>query len=217
MNQIMKMNKILVDNEICELKDFNGKLEFKNNSKVVIDGNCKVYVNKNINDLEFILNDNANLDIVFFDSDKCSDTKLIFNQNNSSYLKIKDLFESSSIIKHEVYINVNGNNSFADLNISCVSNKNSINIIEQINVNKESRNNEATERVKGLVDGGNIEVLPNMCISTNDIVANHFVTISSYDTDSLFYLQSKGLTEEKAKNLIKKSYLYNEYRGDEYE
>ena len=56
-----------------------------------------------------------------------------------------------------------------------------------------------------------------MCISTNDIVANHFVTISSYDTDSLFYLQSKGLTEEKAKNLIKKSYLYNEYRGDEYE
>ena len=212
----MKMNKLLVD-KLCELKDFNGILEINNDSKIVVDGNCKIYVDKNINNLEFVLNDNSNLDIVFYDDDKSSDTKLIFNQNNFTNLKIKDLFESNSTIKHEVYINVNGNDSFADLNISCISNKNTISIVEQINVSEESKNNEAAERVRGLVNGGSIEVLPNMCISTNDIVANHFVTISSYDPNSLFYLESRGLDEKTAKNLIKKSYLYNEYRGEEYE
>ena len=213
----MKMNKMIVDKDLCELNNYNGELEIKNNSKIVIDGNCKIYVNKNTNNLEFDLKDYANLNIVFYDTDKSGETQLVFNQNNSTCLKIKDLFESSSLVNHAVYINVNGNDSYADLIISCVSNKNQINIIEQINVNEESKNNIANERVRGLVDGGNIEVLPNMCISTNDIVANHFVTISSYDPNSLFYLESRGLSKDQAKSLIKKSYLYNEYRGEEYE
>ena len=115
MNQIMKMNKILVDNEICELKDFNGKLEFKNNSKVVIDGNCKVYVNKNINDLEFILNDNANLDIVFFDSDKCSDTKLIFNQNNSSFASDNIVRNAEAFYNKELYFKQKVNDKIENL------------------------------------------------------------------------------------------------------
>ena len=64
-----------------------------------------------------------------------------------------------------------------------------------------------TENLKGLKEGGNILIEPILEIDTNEVEASHFVTIGTYDEESLLYLNSLGIKENDAKKLLKKSFM----------
>ena len=72
---------------------------------------------------------------------------------------------------------------------------------------KLTKNNVITEDIKGLNHGGKITILPQMEINTHDILANHLVTISALNNNDLFYLQSKGISEAKAQEIILKGFI----------
>ena len=46
-----------------------------------------------------------------------------------------------------------------------------------------------------------------MEINTNEVIANHYVTISSISKDDLFYLMSKGLSKSLSEKIILKGFL----------
>jgi hypothetical protein len=204
------MNKILIDNNEHILNSYNGQVLFNvNKCRLTFNGINHLFVNNFDNiDLELILNDEAKVNITFLNLDKKSDCQINITQKNKTYLELYDVFASSVFLTESIIDNIMGNNNDTIIKIHCVSNKDKINILEQVNAYQSTKDNVATEEVKGLCSGGKIRVLPNMEISTSDVVANHFVTISSYDKDELFYLMSKGLKENDAKNLLKKGILY---------
>lgn len=50
-------------------------------------------------------------------------------------------------------------------------------------------------------------LIPNLIVNTNEVEANHGVSIGSLDPDELFYLMSKGLSESDARKLIENGFL----------
>ncbi len=51
------------------------------------------------------------------------------------------------------------------------------------------------------------EAIPALEIDENEVKAGHASTVGPIDSEQLFYLQSRGITQEEAKKLIVKGYL----------
>lgn len=201
------MNKIIVDEEIKNLENMEVELYLNQEScKLYIKGNNKIIVKKSNLDLTLILEDEANLDILFKD---VMLEKRIVNilAYNNTYLNYKESFSSS--LNTELLINnkILGNNNKSLMKIRTISKDKKVKINVLADVNKETVDNELIEDIKGINEGGLIEVLPNMEINTSEVMANHYVTISNLSPQDLFYLESKGLSEEASKKLILEGFL----------
>lgn len=51
------------------------------------------------------------------------------------------------------------------------------------------------------------DTIPCLEITADDVTAGHAATVGQVDEDSLFYLQSRGLTKKESKNLLIKGFL----------
>jgi Fe-S cluster assembly scaffold protein SufB len=73
------------------------------------------------------------------------------------------------------------------------------------------------EEVLMLDETARVDAIPSLEIKTNDVKAGHGVSISRLTDERLFYLMSRGLSREKARELVLDGFLrsvYNEF-GDE--
>jgi hypothetical protein len=68
-----------------------------------------------------------------------------------------------------------------------------------------------------LVEGGSVELSPFIEISNDNIKASHSALARGYDKAELFYLYSKGLSEEEARILIRKNILLRNLPEEEFE
>ncbi|MFJ3488157.1 Fe-S cluster assembly protein SufD [Leifsonia aquatica] len=60
-----------------------------------------------------------------------------------------------------------------------------------------------------LTDGARADSVPNLEIETGDIVgAGHASATGRFDDEQLFYLQSRGITEEEARRLVVRGFLF---------
>ncbi len=201
------MNKIIVDEEIKNLENMEAELYLNQEScKLYIKGNNKIIVKKSNLDLTLILEDEANLDILFKD---VMLEKRIVNiiAYNNTFLNYKESFSSS--LNTELLINnkILGNNNKSLMKIRTISKDKKVKINVLADVDEETVDNELIEDIKGINEGGLIEVLPNMEINTSEVMANHYVTISNLSPQDLFYLESKGLSKEASKKLILEGFL----------
>lgn len=204
------MNKIIIDNNTHSLNNFKGCIAIKSEStKLDITGLCKIYLKSDFSDLELNICDSAKLELYLYNNGKKNNSSVVINQHSNTELKLVDIFNSFCDIKESIVVNVLGEDNFSDIKIRVVQNNAHSEIKEQINAVLNSKNNVATESLKGLVCGGEITVVPNMEINTNNIVANHFVTISSYDKDEINYMMSKGISLKSSQELIKSGYLFS--------
>ncbi len=204
------MNKIIIDNNTHCLNNFKGCIAIKGErTKLDIKGLCKIYLKSEFSNLELNICDNAKLELYLYNNGKKNDSSVVINQQSNTKLVLTDIFNSVCNIKESIIVNVFGEDNFSDIKIRVVQNDGHSQIKEQINAFLNSKNNVATESLKGLVCGGKITVVPNMEINTNNIVANHFVTVSSYDKDEISYLLSKGISLKNSQELIKSGYLFS--------
>lgn len=204
------MNKIVIDNKENVIDSYIGCVKVNENcNKLSVSGICKLYFLDNIKKLTIDVLDDTDLEIYMYNDNKNFNSSVIINQFSNTNLKLYDAFRSANDIKESIVTNILGNNNKTNIDIRIVQIDGHSEILEQINAKDNTKNNEAVESLKGLVCGGAITTLPNMEIDTNNIVANHFVTISSYDKNELFYLMSKGIDLNLAKELIKSGYLFN--------
>ena len=203
------MNKIVLDKEKKELENVEGIIEDISNLKeIIFKGNNKVIL-KPISDinLNIILNDEATLDLSLFLEDTKLNTKLYIIQENNTKFILKESISSNNKINVQIINKVKGYNNTSNIKLRCISFKEKMQISVLADISKESYNNEIIEDIKGLNEGGIVSILPKMEINTNEVIANHYVTIGKVSNTDLFYLKSKGLSETVAKNLILKGFL----------
>jgi len=86
-----------------------------------------------------------------------------------------------------------------------------------LNVCKDTIDNELKEDLKGLeLDDGKIQIIPNMLVSSSEVIANHFVSIGNVSDNDLFYLTSKGLSKNNARRLLETGFLISEFNDSEF-
>ncbi len=205
------MNKLILAEDKV-IKD--GEYEIIWDKKLNIDcrGNLKLCnYSKEDHTINISLTDNSEVNF-----DKVSiinkDLTLTFNLNNNSHLEFNYLIINEGNNTVTININMLENNNKAKIKIRCINkNKdNSLNVICNGYVNKSSKDNELTEDLKGLILNADlIKISPNIYVDTNEVLANHLVTIGSFNPEELFYLTSNGLSIPSAKKLLLESFTTN--------
>ncbi len=203
-----KTNKLSLVDDI-KIKTGIYDITSKNNNTAYIIGQVSL--------LEYDL-DNYNLNLIIEDNttlkyDKVSiikkDLNLSFTVNSDSKVTFNYLIINEGINNCIIKVNMLGNRSSANINIHVV-NKNassSANVVCEGLINSNTANNELLEDLKGLLTNKSvIKISPNMFVKTSEVLANHKVTISSYNLQELFYLTTHGLNLKTAQELLLESF-----------
>ncbi|MCI8575063.1 MAG: hypothetical protein HFI09_01185, partial [Bacilli bacterium] len=134
---------------------------------------------------------------------------LEFTSNNNTELNLKLFLEVVEETELKIKNSIVGNNNKTNIKMNVVTESLGPVKIESIGyIQKDTEENEFLEELKGLVlKNKPIIFLPNLIVEADAVVANHNATIRGVDEEELFYLQSKGLSIDTAKKLIKDGFL----------
>lgn len=195
MNNIKKKSEyiILNENNINSLLDNTSYII----DKLLLTDSICINIPDGYNIYFYLINyDNNKLDITF---NQNNNTSLIFNfsiinNGKSDYKIINNITGSNNktIIKGRIF-----NDVLADT-ICDISG----------DIEKNTTSNDYTEDVRGLnLYSNNLMIKPNLIVSTDDVIANHMVTIGNFETDKIEYLKQKGLSDENVKKLLLSNFL----------
>ena len=124
----------------------------------------------------------------------------------------------NNVFKNKVNLKdfiINGDNNENNIFVRGVSLDNNYINVDGV-INEHSKGNVLNEDLRMLNLGGNAYVSPMLHVSALDVIANHNTAISNIREDELFYLKSKGISEENCIKLISDGYLYGLFKKDEY-
>ncbi len=211
------MNKLLVDKENnIEIKDNAVTLDIEV-PELTIDIKGKVLIEeiskKEQEELILTLNVKPNSSLIynrFIIHDRANNTVKINQENNSNVA-----FNYSLIANDKVELKVDsilsGDNNETEIKIAAVTEQNGKAVISSTaDVLPKIKDNNLIESIKILVLNNEESVcIPNLLVSSNEVEVNHACTMSCIDPNYLFYLNSKGISNESASNLIKNGYLIN--------
>ena len=206
------MNKLIIDEEAKYLENYEGSLTLTKK-------NCLLHL-KGVNKItKLTLNDQADLQIDLQDNAKLhfkdnwmtenSQIKLTINSRNNTELRINLFLEAKKDYDIIVKNTLLGNNNKSNIKINAVTDKDGKIKIESIgSIHKNTKDNEYIEELKGLtLENQPITFLPDLIVDSDSVIANHNATIKCLEEEELFYLQSKGIAPNIAKQLIKDGFL----------
>ena len=204
------MNKILMGEGKNLLN--SGEYFIEYNKEIEIDINGEVIINSNSNS-NLTLNITNNSNLKFYNLDMIKENRcIIINVYDNVELDYNLALINTGKNKCNVKVNILGNNSSVNIKVRVLNTdkQSKIDIICDGNINIKTIDNEFVEDIKGLIlSSDHIKISPNMDVSTNLVMANHLVTVGSFNIDELFYLKSRGLSELKAKKLLVESFIKN--------
>ena len=204
------MNKLLVS-DIIKLSNETAILNSKSNElKIIIEDKVTIYlIDESINKLIIDIENNSELKLYKLNKviNNNLDVEIVQNNDSKVYYNESFINDKDSLLTINNYIK--GNNNESNINIRNISNNNESKIVINVNINKLTNNNIALEDLKGINNGGLIHIEPNIICDSNEVVANHFTTIGSIDKNLLNYLMGKGISEDKAKELLLNSFIYS--------
>lgn len=200
---IIKMkNNILVDN--INLFDEILSLEDKNISKIEVNGKCKLNIfDLDINKLNILVNDDSSLDINYFNNINKSECLIDIEVKNRSKCILNYSYINKDKYDLKIKTDFLGEEASILINVSALNDGGNTNIDVDGYVKTEKINNYLDENIRIInINGGMASGKPNMFIDTYLVVANHNTVIGNINKDELFYLMSKGLSNDKAIKLI---------------
>ena len=204
------MNKLLVS-DIINLNEGIYNIDFKDNKSIInVSGNVVIYIiNQVINELIINLENESKLTIYKYDKSLKGNIKIKINQKHNSNIE----YNSSYISEEDVNLTINndilGNNNNSNIVIRNISNNNYSNIVINVKIKENTINNIALEDLKGINNGGFIKIEPNIICNSNEVTANHLTTIGILNQDEVNYLMSKGISEEKVKEILLNGFIYS--------
>lgn len=206
------MNKLSVEEAQNVIKKGEYETVFASNTNIIINEAVIIHDISNPKALEVNISDNAKF--LFYQVRELeNDCDISFTLGENSDLEYRLLVLNQN--KHKITVNVVMPNDGAKANIivRALNTKENSNLDIVVNgkILSDTKDNELVEDLKGLIidDNETIKISPNMMAHTNEVLANHFVTIGTFNKEELFYLMSKGLSEESAKTLLKNAFLTN--------
>lgn len=200
------MEKIILNNETIELVD--------NDLEITIDGVCKLYIINKSYKLVINLSDNSKLDVYDFNVTNTNNS-LVINQSNNTEFNYYHSFKIDGDKLLDIKAYINGNKNINKINIYGISNGYANILVDGI-VKQGSKDNVLDENIKVLTIGGKCFTKPMMHINVKECIANHNTAISNVREDEIFYLMSKGITRDKAVELISDGYLYGLYKDHDF-
>jgi len=218
------LNKIILEDNYITIKE-NGKFSFKIDNLEDYSLNIKILkgINAEIEEINTSQNSSINYNYELEENSHLIINKfydaLNINENNSIYLNgvgASVEFNLKTIAKtpNKFIINTyhNACNTIGNINNKGVS-INSGNVTFDVSSYVENRIKgcvvNQTNHIIPLNNAKNI-IKPNLYIEEEDVIANHSAYIGKFDEEIIFYLESRGLSEEEAVNLLIKGFLNGE-------
>ena len=211
------MNKLLIDKENnIEIKDNAIELDIK-----VKDLTLNIKGNVLINEINEYDNEELNLTINIepkssliynrFILHNKANNKITINQDNTSNVSFNYSIVATDKVELTINSSLTGSDNETSIKVASVTeNKGKVIITSTADVLPKIENNNLLESIKILLLNDEESIcIPNLLVSSNEVEVNHAATISGIPQDYLFYLNSKGLSNEAATKLIKNGYLIN--------
>jgi Fe-S cluster assembly protein SufD len=87
----------------------------------------------------------------------------------------------------------------------------------RVEVNRKARGSASSQSLKGLLanNGAEIDLRPQLEISTDEVRASHGATTGALDENMRFFLLSRGLDNDSARALLEWAFLEDAVRGIE--
>lgn len=211
------MNKILIDKENnIEIKDNAVELDIQVKDltlnikgNVLINEICK----KDNEELNLTLNIEPKSSLIYnrFILHNQANNKITINQDNTSNVSFNYSIVATDKVELTIYSTLTGNDNETSIKVASVTEqKGKVIITSTADVLPKIENNSLLESLKILLLNDEESIcIPNLLVSSNEVEVNHAATISGIPQDYLFYLNSKGLSNEAATKLIKNGYLLN--------
>ncbi len=205
---------IKVNNKTDLLLELNGYID-KINIDIVINCDCNIYIDCTSDDMKIKYHYSIN------NSSKCNVYK--YNQvNHINEMCVVDLDSIGSDIEYifksictykenyDYVINHNCQNTISNITNNGVNKSGAMNIQISGYIPKNiigctcNQNN----RIINLTNN-KCEIRPNLYIDCDDVNANHSALIGKFDDNEMFYLNSRGISEIDATNLLIKGFILN--------
>ena len=214
------MNKLLLNNddEINTLViDEDTELVIRLNN---IERNLNIIVEKDIclNIIEFSNNTKNHLDVTLYENSRLIYNKMSKDVEDKVKVLLDGAFSSlclySSIIASKkvvydleiIHNNVNTNSSLFNHGVNSSSEEMIFNVDAKINnCAKDSVTTQENKIIN--TNCGKSKILPNLLVDNNDVVASHSAYISDFDKESMFYLKTRGIKEQTARELLMNGFL----------
>lgn len=214
------MNKLLVNSE-----------EEINNLVIEEDTELVFNFNDTSRDIYIVVEDNICLNIVdisFNTSNKINitlknDSRVIYNKfsiNSGDYIytlldgEYSNVVINNSVVnnddtKMKFVIEHNNTNTSSNLSNHGVNNSSGtlyFNVDSKINRSASLACADQENKIINLVKGDS-KILPNLLVDNYDVSASHSAYISDFDKENMFYLKSRGISDNEARRLLLEGFL----------
>lgn len=214
------MNKLLVnsEDEINNLvieEDTELVFNFKDTSRdiyIVVEDNICL----NIVDISFNTSNKINITLK-------NDSRVIYNKfsiNSGDYIytlldgEYSNVVINNSVVnnddtKMKFVIEHNNTNTSSNLSNHGVNNSSGtlyFNVDSKINRSASLACADQENKIINLVKGDS-KILPNLLVDNYDVSASHSAYISDFDKESMFYLKSRGISDNEARRLLLEGFL----------
>lgn len=214
------MNKLLVNSE-----------EEINNLVIEEDTELVFNFNDTSRDIYIVVEDNICLNIVdisFNTSNKINitlknDSRVIYNKfsiNSGDYIyTLLDGEYSNVVINNSVvnnddtkmkfvieHNNTNTSSNLSNHGVNSSSGTLYFNVDSKINRSASLACANQENKIINLVKGDS-KILPNLLVDNYDVSASHSAYISDFDKESMFYLKSRGISDNEARRLLLEGFL----------
>lgn len=198
---------LLNDNEHLISFDINNNAFLKLN----------VFTKNNAKDGKLVLNlfDNARLEVAYADfsyGKKELNAVVNLNGNNASVnWNLASLSQNKDFKNYSVNFNHNTQDTYANMvNYGVCKDQASLYFLGDAIINRGAIKSSTKQSAKILVfdETCHAKASPKLCIYENDVSASHGASEGQINKDHIFYLMSRGISEDEAKRLIIFGYLY---------
>ena len=179
-----------------------------------------INVKENLNIIEWQFPNDPFVCNIYLDDNVVFETNCLINvekvngqiniySNNKSIVNISLGIIFTEENNLEIKNSLIGNEAYSKIMIKAIQKDDEKSILKTVGIiNEKTKNNEFLEQIKVLnFKKQQIICLPELLVYSNEAVANHNATIKNIDVEELFYLNSKGLSNDLAKKIIKEGFL----------
>lgn len=212
------------DNDLNTIKVSGGIIDwdkYMNTAQLIVKGDTvinAINLHNNLN-LKIKIEKGKSLIINMFDYAVSLEVNLVIEADEGSSFVINSSFISD--VKYSLNIDtiLYGNDCFGKVNIRGINERDSIvRVTMNGTVAGFTKNCVLNEYAHILNKSNQSNVLiPNLIVNTNEVEANHGVTIGSIDEEKLFYLNCKGIKKSVATKIIEEGFLLSIMPNDIHE
>lgn len=210
--EIINSDVVIIENYIGSIKPFNLNINIDENSKlnrlsILVDVSNSVNIKKSINNKGFY----QSMQIDLTDHSVASEEDINLIKSEAYALVIDGIYAiSNSNKKYKTNLNHYESNCESKAQIFAINNDTAhVSIFTDAYIKNKAIGSVTNQegRIINLSDKCSGIVLPNLHIDENDVEASHSCSVGSLNQEHMYYLQTRGLTQLQARNILIRGYF----------